>query len=655
MIQQFLANQSLKVKMALIVSLPLILAIVLSVNAIYKSYHQFQIYTAFQNTVELSSYAETLVHEMQKERGLSAGFIGSAGQNPKTALIEQRRIVDKHVEGLASTIKAFDGGPDQAVKEITKNVQLSLNNLEKTRVSIDQLSVNVNQVLSDYTAIIRDLLHYSRYNLNNAPAVDIASLSSSLWNVTASKEQAGLERGLMAGVFAKDAFSVEQKKRFIELKSQVVTYWDFVKLFADPETLDAINAVDQDPRFNAYSKMIDIASEKDGDFGVSSSDWFSAATAVIELKRKIEKDLSTKLQAVVKKQADNYSFYFYLISCVIVIVVAFSIWLIIQIAKIVSRSISDLETSIDIMKKGNLLIVIKSDAKDEFGRIAKNVDSFRSHLASTITQVSVSAREVAQSAPEISDASMSLSSSVSEQAASLENSASALEELSAAVQVNAENAKKTKLIATSAAEIAEQSSKAVFETVEAMKQITEKVTLIEDVAYQTNILALNAAIEAARAGEFGKGFTVVADKVGELAASTRSSTSEIHDLARRSVRIAEHSGELLAKMVPEILETSKLVEEISNASSEQAIGINEIKESVLQLDAATQSNAAMSEQLAATSANLSQVAKELENNMNHFRLQNTVKKSNSATTKSYKAVESNDDSLEWDESSFKEY
>jgi methyl-accepting chemotaxis protein len=222
------------------------------------------------------------------------------------------------------------------------------------------------------------------------------------------------------------------------------------------------------------------------------------------------------------------------------------------------------------------------------------------------------ATQLSAASADLSSASQSLSSGTSEQAASVEETTASLEEMTASITSNAENSKQTEKMAEQGAGDAARSAEVVGQTVEAMKQISERIGIIEEIAYQTNLLALNAAIEAARAGEHGRGFAVVASEVRRLAERSQSSAKEIRTVADSSVKVAERAGEMLKALVPSIQKTLELVQEASAASREQSSGVSQIGAAMGQVDQVTQRNSQAAEEVAATAEELSAQAAALQ-------------------------------------------
>lgn len=269
---------------------------------------------------------------------------------------------------------------------------------------------------------------------------------------------------------------------------------------------------------------------------------------------------------------------------------------------------------------GDLSVNVTSDSRDETGMLLAALATMVHRLSATISGVRSAADNLSSASEQVSSTSQSLSQGASEQAASVEETSATLEQSSASVKQNADNARLTASMAQQAAAQAKQGGEAVEKTIGDMKAIADRISIIDDIAYQTNMLALNAAIEAARAGEHGKGFAVVAAEVRKLAERAQVAAKEIGDVAGSSVKQAEQAGELLRQMVPAITKTSDLVEEINAASEEQATGIQQINQAVAQVNAATQQTASASEELAATAEEMNSQAAELQRNMEQFRL-----------------------------------
>ncbi|MBK8017247.1 MAG: PAS domain-containing protein [Betaproteobacteria bacterium] len=284
------------------------------------------------------------------------------------------------------------------------------------------------------------------------------------------------------------------------------------------------------------------------------------------------------------------------------------------------EGLNEVARVLSALSQGDLTQRITKDFQGTFGVLKNDCNATSERLSQVISEVRTSADSLTGAAEQVSATAQSISQSASEQAASVEETSASVEEMSASISQNSENAKVTDGMASKAATEASEGGNAVTQTVQAMKQIADRIGIIDDIAYQTNLLALNAAIEAARAGEHGKGFAVVAAEVRKLAERSQVAAQEIGTLAGSSVDQAERAGRLLEEMVPSIRKTSDLVQEITAASEEQSTGVSQINGAMNQLNQATQQNASASEQLAATAEEMSGQAEQLQELMAFFQI-----------------------------------
>lgn len=277
----------------------------------------------------------------------------------------------------------------------------------------------------------------------------------------------------------------------------------------------------------------------------------------------------------------------------------------------------------EAIAKGDLTAEIKVDQKDEVGRLARSLQEMVTRLKETITGIISGADNIASASLQMSSTSQQMSQGASEQASSAEEVSSSMEEMSANIQQNTSNAQETEKIAITATSGVREGNETSQKSVTAMKEIAEKITIINDIAFQTNILALNAAVEAARAGEHGKGFAVVAAEVRKLAERSAAAANDIDVVSRDGVAISEKAGQVLSNIVPEIEKTAHLVKEISAASMEQSSGSDQVNTAIQQLSQVTQQNAAASEELATSAEELSSQAEQLQDLVSFFQIDKT--------------------------------
>ena len=297
--------------------------------------------------------------------------------------------------------------------------------------------------------------------------------------------------------------------------------------------------------------------------------------------------------------------------------------LIVGINQILDGIVIPVNESIDVLtlvEQGDLTQSVQGNYKGQLGDFKNTVNNTITKLAQTIAEVISAADQLGNASQQISATSQSLSQASNEQAASVEETSASIEEMASSINQNAENAKITDGMAGKAAKEASEGGIAVKQTVSAMSDIANKIGIIDDIAYQTNMLALNAAIEAARAGEHGKGFAVVAAEVRKLAERSQIAAQEIGTLAESSVKTAESAGHLLDEIVPSIAKTSDLVQEIAAASKEQSAGVSQVNTAMNQMSQITQQNASASEELAATAEEMTSQVEQLQSLMSFFKI-----------------------------------
>ncbi|MBX9959852.1 MAG: MCP four helix bundle domain-containing protein [Burkholderiaceae bacterium] len=308
------------------------------------------------------------------------------------------------------------------------------------------------------------------------------------------------------------------------------------------------------------------------------------------------------------------------------------------ITRSITAPINQAVTVVQTVAAGDLTSRIHADSKDETGQLLAAMQGMQESLAKVVSTVRQGSESVATASAQIASGNTDLSARTESQASALEETAASMEELSSTVKQNADNAKQANQLAQGASSVAIKGGEVVTQVVGTMKEINDSskkiadiISVIDGIAFQTNILALNAAVEAARAGEQGRGFAVVAGEVRSLAGRSAEAAKEIKTLITASVErveqgtaLVDQAGTTMEEIVGSIRRVTDIMGEISAASSEQSAGVAQVGEAVSQMDQATQQNAALVEEMAAAASSLSTQAQDLVQAVSVFKLDQSM-------------------------------
>lgn len=456
----------------------------------------------------------------------------------------------------------------------------------------------------------------SLYADNLEAAVSLAKADSSLWQL-----RYGFPQFMVLGPEDRAKIVADEPKRYTEINESIKAYAAGKRTPEEKQALQEWEEV-----FNKYVEARPLWFKLQGAGKIKeAAEWRAKTTtpfgagSVKALNRLVELQQHVgegKHRTVAKEVAYSTKLLVGLTLLALALGVCLAVWITRSISTPISKAI---EVSQKIAQ-GDLRQTIDVRSRDEIGRLLGAMNDMVQKLCQVIRELRSTSGTLSSAASQVSDAAEMLSNGTSEQAASIEETTSSLEQMSASISQNADNSRRMERMAVKGSADAEESGKAVRDAVDAMRAISEKTSIIEEIAYQTNLLALNAAIEAARAGEHGRGFAVVAAEVRKLAERSGAAAKKISELASSSVKVAERSGSLLSELVPAIRQTADLVQDVATASSEQSVGVIQINKAMTEVEQVTQSNAASAEELASTAEEMASQAEALQQLISFFRV-----------------------------------
>ena len=379
---------------------------------------------------------------------------------------------------------------------------------------------------------------------------------------------------------------------------------------------EAENAAQMIQKFiEGSTKYYAIQKQYDSDFQTIQND----ANTIRDLGLLLADESNVRSTKILNSASDGVNGIWVVAVTTLIILIIASLILMRWYISMTIKPISKVDETITYLSDGDLTHHIDINSNDEIGHMAENLNSMTQKVKKVIDTIIISAEDVYTGSNEMASISQHMSDGASRQSASAEEISAAVEEMSATINQNNENAHTTERIAKNALQNIHLTDEASYKSMEAMKDIAHKISIIDEIAFQTNILALNAAVEAARAGEQGKGFAVVAAEVRKLAERSSKAAAEIDSVSHSAVAISENAASLLKNIIPDIEKTADLVREIAVSCDQQSSGIEQINQSMQQLNEVTQQYAASAEEMASTSENLAAQGTTLKDSVAYFK------------------------------------
>ena len=436
--------------------------------------------------------------------------------------------------------------------------------------------------------------------------------------------QKEIQRELQDGVASYDEDKINDTK---EIAAQFNALTDSAKqtLIGKEKTeLDSMKLLFEDYfKLATETSLMMIRSEEfSEEMGANLQLMVSTYNQVKEILERITADSKVAMANAFKKADETSSNSAVLIRIVLVICLIIFIAISYFLTRIIVGSIKGTIDDLTKLSDGKMDFTISKQRlkrADETGDISRAIDHLIIKLKEVLEGVKSGASDIANASEQLSAVSEQVAQGSNAQASSVEEVSATMQQISSNIDQNSHNSEHTSKVALSSADKIKDVGQAVKDSIDSVNSISEKISLITDIAFQINILSLNASVEAARAGEHGKGFAVVAQEVRRLAEHSKFAAQEIVNHASSSLETTKHSGELIFNLLPEIEKTSELIKEITAASLEQKTGVNQVNESVQELNRITQQNAASSEEMSTSATEMAGQAGTLNDLISYFK------------------------------------
>ncbi|GKV95832.1 nitrate- and nitrite sensing domain-containing protein [Pectobacterium aroidearum] len=589
--------------------------------------------------ITLARDAGEFAHQLQRERGMSAGYFGSQGKKFGSELTTQRQDTDRaqqQFQQTAANLSDSELGNDVS-GEIGKIAQ-RMQQIGEYRRNIDSLSISVTQALGYYSDSVNYLLNIVGDMTHLVSDGSIAQRLAAYYSLLNVKEQAGLERAVLSNTFSANSFAAGMFERLNQMVGKGEAYTTAYNMFANTDLRKAFEQALNNPSAqNALQMRNKAIASPGGNFGIDASQWFNQQTAKIDELKKVEQlaanDLATQVNTLAAEA--RQSWISYLAGALISLLMALGL------ASMIMRSINEqLQQTLTTIREmgGDLTRRLRVPGTDELSQLNQAYNASLENIADMVVSIKHSSQTIGRASSEIANGNQDLAQRTEEQSASLVQTASSMEEITVTVKQTADFAGQARQLTTEVDDqaqrvgtITESASGAMERIQDASQRVNAVVTAIDAIAFQTNLLALNAAVEAARAGQHGRGFSVVAAEVRQLSQRSADEAGKIRALIADSIasvsegtKLVNQSNRGISDIVSGTRKVRDLVNEIAVAADEQSLGIAQINEALSQLEMVTQQNATLVSQASVASQLLDEQAIEMESLVSRFKVDDSA-------------------------------
>ena len=587
---------TLRAKVIVIVIMSILMVTYFTGKELIKHFEFERKKTQLKELIVLSQSLSKLIHETQKERGASAGYLGSHGKKFREILPKQRLLTDKRIKEYKEVLaKIHLNQYPTEFKEKIEELNKFLSQLPEIRKKVDNFQISVKDEVNWYSKMNATILQIigmsAKYAPNEKIAMDLAAYTSFL----KAKERAGIERAVLSATFGANKFAPGMYTKFITLVAQQKAYLDDFLTFANNEMKNAYKEAIKEPAFAEVERMREIAikNHKEGGFNVDAEYWFKTITQKINALKRIDDKIA---QIILKDLASlkDHAIQDVIIGLIFIIVILIFSYLIIRSFSLQLRSLKNL--ILMIAKNKDLSIEVRVYEDDEFGEIRRALKSFLEALHEVMISANRSSHENKQVTTKLQKSFNTIAQNTQREAEIVTTAGNSVDNIRERLYEEAQNSKGVKEAILEANKALTEAIDSIERTIyniqvnaqnenelasklkqlsEDAEQVKNVLTVIREIADQTNLLAPNAAIEAARAGEHGRGFAVVADEVGKLAERTQKSLGEIEATINVIVQAINDASEEMDKNIQSVnkvtvdsQETQEKIGAVSNSMNE---------------------------------------------------------------------------------------